>query len=512
MPPQGKTPRLVLQAVEIRSSPSHPTISADQLPRSLPPEFSPCLIRQKQNILNALRRPPLFHGLGDKDDDGPTMNEVACNQLKNLLDGTVNRGEGNSCLIMGPRGTGKSRLLEEQLEGLGDKVIIIRLCGWAQRTDRLAMREIAYQLTKQTGSTFLLRDDDEEPEDGQKPQMDIEDNPFLGPSLDEKPTDVPSVSLPPASHLPALIAVLPTLSRPTVVILDAFELFALHPRQSLLYCLLDTAQSCRADAGNKGIAVIGVTARVDANNMLEKRVKSRFSGRIIRSSSPAHVQDWLGITRRILLVDVDLIGVNNNVASTWQAWWKAAVNAFVQSQSVQDLYRDTFGLVQDGRVLMRLLMHLVAKLTPSFPFPTPQLLMNVMTAQRMRPHYPYLHTLSYPTLCLLIASVHADAAGHLSFTFEMLYDYFQEQVRTSLAALVQVNGASIGMVKCTRDAFESLIAAHIFVPVAAASLTISPEFTKYRCSVDPEEIKRCIEKTAQINLKKWLNKVQNVHN
>ena len=58
-------------------------------------------------------------------------------------------------------------------------------------------------------------------------------------------------------------------------------------------------------------------------------------------------------------------------------------------------------------------------------------------------------------MCLLIASVHADTAGHSTFTFETLFNYFQDQARASTSAPVQVNGGSIGMVRCTRQIFMS---------------------------------------------------------
>lgn len=50
--------------------------------------------------------------------------------------------------------------------------------------------------------------------------------------------------------------------KPVVVVLDGFDLFAEHARQALLYCLLDTVQSCRAGEGSRGLAVVGVTSRI----------------------------------------------------------------------------------------------------------------------------------------------------------------------------------------------------------------------------------------------------------
>jgi hypothetical protein len=46
----------------------------------------------------------------ESDEDvvlGP-INTAAFSQLKDLLVGTVSRGEGNSCFVLGPRGSGKT--------------------------------------------------------------------------------------------------------------------------------------------------------------------------------------------------------------------------------------------------------------------------------------------------------------------------------------------------------------------------------------------------------------------
>lgn len=60
-------------------------------------------------------------------------------------------------------------------------------------------------------------------------------------------------------------------------------------------------------------------------------------------------------------------------------------------------------------------------------------------------------------MCLLIASVHSETAGHPLFTFEMLHDLFRAQVRASTLAPVQINGGSIGMVRCSTDVLMSVI-------------------------------------------------------
>lgn len=69
-----------------------------------------CLYAQKRAILHALLHPNT--AVFDREDENgePSANTVALEQLKALLTGTLDRGEGNSCLLVGPRGSGKSRV------------------------------------------------------------------------------------------------------------------------------------------------------------------------------------------------------------------------------------------------------------------------------------------------------------------------------------------------------------------------------------------------------------------
>src|SRR5271155_6176136 len=64
-----------------------------------------------------------------------------------------------------------------------------------------------------------------------------------------------------------------------IFILDSFDEFLTHPRQALLYNLFDIAQSRKAP-----IAVICLGRQINAIDGLEKRVKSRFGGRIVQVS------------------------------------------------------------------------------------------------------------------------------------------------------------------------------------------------------------------------------------
>ncbi|EDR12866.1 uncharacterized protein LACBIDRAFT_323655 [Laccaria bicolor S238N-H82] len=458
--------------------------------QSLPIHLNHCINSQKRAILASIHHP---QPLVEKEHD---TNVLAAQQITSLLEGSVIRGEGNSCLLLGPRASGKSKLLDSCLEKLQTKPIVIRLSGWAQRNDRLALREIAIQLSQQTGTTFLSANDPTEEE--------IENEEDANPFLDQDPIQHATGStavLPPASHLPALISVIPTLAHPTVIILDAFDLFALHPRQSLLYCLLDTVQSCHAGQGRKGLAVIGVTSRVDTVQLLEKRVKSRFSGRTIRTGPPTTFTHWLGTVETLLLPHVRH-DPDDDVDNQWKDAWAASIDRFLADKAVEEILNETFSITRDFRTLVRLLTALVVQLTPSNPFPLASQLQSAAMTQRARPRFPFLSSLSYPSMCLLIASVHSETAGHPLFTFEMLHDLFRAQVRSSTLAPVQINGGSIGM------AFETLVTARIFICASPTSSNGAKGYLKYRSAVERDDVKKAVEKAGQVNMKKWLTKAQ----
>jgi len=263
------------------------------------------------------------------------------------------------------------------------KPIVIRLSGHIQKNDRLAIREIAWQLSHQTGKRIAIDDEEE----GDNPDANEEE-------MDQQ--DV--ASLPPPAYLPSLISTLPSQPKPVVVILDAFDEFALHGRQALLYCLLDTTQSCRVGSGLNGLAVIGVTNRVDTINLLEKRVKSRFSGRMLRTAGPRSVQDWWRLTRGILTVH---LGKEEDVDG-WKELWGGSVNRFLEERSVKTALHETWALVKDVRMLTRILVRFsfpvfvqavglildvlettpVLMLSPASPFLTPASLLNSIAEQR----------------------------------------------------------------------------------------------------------------------------------
>lgn len=177
-----------------------------------------------------------------------------------LVEQTVTAGEGNSMLLMGSRGSGKTTMVESIISSLmkkhKDDFHVVRLNGFFHTDDRLALREIWRQLGRETDT-----------EDEASKVNSYADTMATLLALLSHPEELQN-STEDSNGI--------TTAKSVVIILDEFDLFATHPRQTLLYNLFDIAQARKAP-----LAVLGLTTKVDVTETLEKRVKSRFSHRYV---------------------------------------------------------------------------------------------------------------------------------------------------------------------------------------------------------------------------------------
>ncbi|KAL8688025.1 MAG: hypothetical protein Q9218_005958 [Villophora microphyllina] len=182
-------------------------------------------------------------------------------KVHQLVAQTVLAGEGNSMLVIGPRGCGKTKLVESVLSDLGmehrDSFMVIRLNGFIHTDDKIALREIWRQLGREVAG--------EEETTGSRINV----------------ADALTSLLALLAHSPEDDEKEDEIARSVVFVIDEFDLFASHPRQTLLYNLFDVAQS-----RNAPIAVLGLTTRIDIIESLEKRVKSRFGQRYVYLTHP----------------------------------------------------------------------------------------------------------------------------------------------------------------------------------------------------------------------------------
>lgn len=222
-------------------------------------------------------------------------------KVHSLLKATITAGEGNSILILGARGSGKTNLIETALADVThehtEDFHVVRLNGFQQTDDKIALREIWRQLEREM-------------------QVDTcEINQV------SSYADTMASLLHLLSHPEELAEVLDpgapvTTTKSVIFVLDEFDLFAAHPRQTLLYNLFDIAQAKKAP-----IAVIGCSTRVDVAELLEKRVKSRFSHRWLHLSLPKSFQAFEAVVKAALCLVVDEDEMLDDQEGNWRNAW-----------------------------------------------------------------------------------------------------------------------------------------------------------------------------------------------
>ncbi|EES01276.1 hypothetical protein BDA96_03G281400 [Sorghum bicolor] len=189
-------------------------------------------------------------------------------KLKYLVSSSVSEACNNSVLLLGPRGCGKAAVVDMVLDDLNkehpDAISVIRLNGMLHSDDNCAMKEIARQLCLEHQLSFS------------KMASSDDNTEFMIDMLREC-----------------------GLAHKTILfVLEEFDLFA-QGKQRLLYSLLDAMQSLTSQA-----VVIGVSCRLDADQLLEKRVRSRFSHRKLLFISPS-LDDIQRLVEHLLILAKD---------------------------------------------------------------------------------------------------------------------------------------------------------------------------------------------------------------
>lgn len=126
-------------------------------------------------------------------------------------------------------------------------------------------------------------------------------------------------------------------SLPVIFILDEFDLFAQHPKQALLYNLFDAAQSAQ-----NPMAVIGLTCRLDTLELLEKRVKSRFSHRQIYLFPSTNFGQFIEIAKGTLTLPQDYKSFNDSLEELFQ------------NPTVNGILRHIFDISKDIRMFHKI--------------------------------------------------------------------------------------------------------------------------------------------------------------
>eukprot|EP00794_Sanderia_malayensis_P003653 gene3653-4170_t len=350
-------------------------------------------------------------------------------QLKEVFEQCLNFGESNSALIIGPRGSGKTKLIESALHELkpssGGNHFVISLNGSIQTDDRTALQEIARQLELEN----------------------VTDDHVFGSFADNLAFILDSFSSGSKE------------TRSVVVILDEFDLFAQHKNQSLIYNLLDVSRNRQTP-----ISVIGVTCRLDIVELLEKRVKSRYSHRSILTFSSIDFEEYLEMLRAMLKLPSDFKDSN------YKERWNYNVQTSTDERATRELIRKHFNKTKDIRSVALLLAEMVCKITHKSPLITKEIIIEVFKREEIDGKIQMLKGLSVLELCLVVATKHVlERRSGEPFNFDMVFKEYQNFV-LKRSTTVQKFEKAVAM-----KAFEHLLAIEVLKPLHNVNQSTLPK-------------------------------------
>ncbi|KAL8904058.1 MAG: hypothetical protein Q9207_003519 [Kuettlingeria erythrocarpa] len=396
-------------------------------------------------------------------------------KVQQLITQTVLAGEGNSMLVIGPRGCGKTALVETVLSDLAlehsDDFITVRLNGFIHTDDKLALREIWRQLGRE-----VMADEEKE-----------------GPRTNYADTLTSLLAL--LAHSPEDEGKTDVTTRSVVFIIDEFDLFASHPRQTLLYNLFDIAQS-----RNAPIAVLGLTTRTNIIESLEKRVKSRFGQRYVNLTHPRTFNSFREMCKSALTshqsADTKLPGrldVEKKQVAMCRGLWNEYVDAmFTDDRQLEVFLRHLFARSRCGASFVSACQLPIIQLSSS-SIPSGSTFME----QSLLPSdskLQLLSSLSDLELSLLIAAARLDVILDTDVcNFAMVYEEYVQlagrvKAQSSAAGQTAVGGgARVWGKEAGLGAWEKLMELELVLPVSVGGSSDGSR-GMYRVDVALEEI------------------------
>lgn len=416
--------------------------------------------------------------------------ETEWQHIRDLLFRTAEHGESNSALLLGPRGCGKTTLLTSVLADLlPDEVffrntLIVYLNGLLHTDDRLALKSATVQMNLENAVN------------GKVFGSFAENLAFL---------------------LECLKAGDRKKSKSVIFILEEFDLFCSHHNQTLLYNLFDVAQSAQAP-----ICVLGITARLDVIELLEKRVKSRFSHRQIfilpkvndfdnrielfklllklptdkelkeyskrRKSVPSEElrNNELPLLRRVFNP------TEYSFESKWITKWNKHVNELAADRKVLSVLENMYEYDVLEGTFKTFLFELVSQLDEASPLLTADAI-NLLGLQfDCDDKINLLCGLSVLEQCLLVAMKHhSEIYDRDPFNFEMVLTRYNKFANSSTT----MQGIDRSVIL---KAYEHIKNLELIAPVSGSTSKVQKEYQLHRLLLTYGQINQSVSKTPNL--------------
>uniref|UniRef100_A0AAG5D1Z7 Origin recognition complex subunit 4 n=1 Tax=Anopheles atroparvus TaxID=41427 RepID=A0AAG5D1Z7_ANOAO len=412
--------------------------------------------------------------------------ETEREHVRDLLQRTAEDGESNSVLLLGPRGSGKTTLITSVLAELLPQqtfhrnTLIVYLNGLIHTDDRQALKSATAQMNLENAV------------DGQVFGSFAENLAFL---------------------LECLKAGDRKKSKSVIFLLEEFDLFCSHHNQTLLYNLFDVAQSAQAP-----ICVVGITARLDVIEMLEKRVKSRFSHRQIFLFPPENnfegrVELFVELLKlpteqdlrkreaavtaipKEALHNDELVLLRNlfdpcqyRFSAKWVTQWNRHINALAKNAAVQTVLKDIYDFEAIEGPFRTLLLELVSQLDEEHPAITVEWIQQLGHSYESDDKVALVAGLSVLEICLLVAMKHhSEIYDRDPFNFEMILTRYAKFANSS-SSMQNIERAVV------LKAFEHLKNLELIAPLMAGSSKVQKEYQLHRLLLTYGQINQAVQR------------------
>jgi origin recognition complex subunit 4 len=264
-----------------------------------------------------------------------------------------------------------------------------------------------------------------------------------------------------------------------IFIIENFDLFCSHHNQQLLYGLFDVAQSAQTP-----VCVLGVSSRDDVIELLEKRVKSRFSHRqIFIDPDSDNFDQYLNNFQQMLMISNSMF--NSNISSKWNK----QVKSLAKDEKLSRSLKQYFQIDSSYSSLKLLIFHVMSSLSDDSSH-------IVITADDIVKHVHELIVvndkvhlvtdLSVLELCLLISiKHHCDIYDNDPFNFEIIFN-----------RLNKFSAKSNSMHNITREvvlkSFENLKLQEMITPVGVEG-KVQKEYQMYRLQLFADQIENAVK-------------------
>lgn len=386
--------------------------------------------RANENDVNLLRKQVLSQ-LVNKTTNFPNLLESPSliskyKEVYKMFEHTVRDNEGHSLLIIGPRSSGKTAIIQHALDDLSSKYpgqfITVRLNAYLHSDDIVALREVARQLDY---NAKQLRTSD-----------DVSFGNFEQRSISDTFTNILSI-LDKNNNNNANNNEQEAVS--IIFIIEEFENFTSGSKQTLLYNLFDLSQS-----SSTPICVVGVSTKITARELLEKRVRSRFSQRIISINKSNTIEEFWANAKLGLVLSDKFIGSlgDQNYGLLWNQYVESMYSS--KSSYLRKLIFQNYFTIKNFKDFNNNCVLPVSKLSILQPFPEDADFKQYSINQSINNIQSIVMSLSVLELLLIIAATRWIEKFDLQVVnFNLAYKEYDDMIKNFNINAATVNSSSL---------------------------------------------------------------------